>query len=98
MTSGHHDLPPPNTAPYRDLPSFVSENPKIALASRCKERAPEKTPGSTYIPPALDSDAQKSSLSYRHAEGRDSGLDNPGPSADSITSKFANEANKYTLY
>jgi hypothetical protein len=63
-----------------------------------QKRGPDNTPGSTYIPLALGSDTQKSSLSYRHAEGRDSRLNNPGLGADSIIAKFANEAYKYTLY
>jgi hypothetical protein len=98
MKSRHDEVQRPNTAPYRDLPSSVGEGPKIALASRHKERTPENTPGSTYIPPALGSDAQKSSLSYRPAECRDSRLNNPGPGAYSMTAKFAHEANKYTLH
>jgi hypothetical protein len=99
ILKSRHPVPErPRTAPYRDLRSSVGEGPKIALASRHRERAAESTPGPGYIPPALGADAQRSVLASRHAQGRDSRLDNPGPGAYTITPKFANDANKYTLH
>lgn len=86
------------TAPYRDLPSSIGAGPKISLASRHAQRGGESSPGPSYIPPPLGSDAKKSSFSFRHPEGRDVKSDNPGPGAYSISPAFANEAKKYTLH
>jgi hypothetical protein len=98
MKSRHEEVVRPITAPYRNLPSSVGEGPKISLASRHKQRTTENTPGPGYLPPALGSNAQKSALASRHTLSRDSRLDNPGPGAYTIQSKFANDANKYTLH
>jgi hypothetical protein len=94
-----HSVPErPNTAPYRDIGSTVGEGPRISLSSRHKARQTDNIPGPNYIPPGLGSDAQKSTLASRHADVRDSRIDNPGPGSYSIPPKFANEATKYTLH
>ena len=96
---GRHELAEkPNAAPYRALPSSVGEGPKISMASRHKVRDVENTPGPNYMPPPLGADAQKSSMSHRHSESRDSRYDNPGPGAYNIQPKFANDAQKSTLH
>ena len=85
-------------APYRALPSSIGQGPKISLASRHAERDYEQTPGPSYVPPPLGSDAKKSTMSFRHQEARSLSADNPGPGAYSIEPKFAKDAVKYTLH
>ena len=98
MKGRHEQTEKPNAAPYRALPSSVGEGPKISMSSRHKVRDVENTPGPNYVPPPLGADAQKTSMSYRHGESRDSRYDNPGPGAYNIQSKFANDAQKSTLH
>jgi hypothetical protein len=94
----HPDHEGGSGAPYRTLPSTVGDGPKISLASRHGSRDATQTPGPAYIPPPLGTDAKKSSLSYRHTHGQDSGIDSPGPGAYAIKPKFGNEANKFTFH
>jgi hypothetical protein len=98
LKSRHESVERPNTAPYRDIGSTVGAGPKISLSSRHKVRVGDDTPGPSYVPPNLGTDAQKSALSSRRAEPRDSRADNPGPGAYSIAPKFANEGTKSTLH
>ena len=85
-------------APYRDLPSSIGAGPKISLASRHAQRASDSSPGPSYIPPPLGSDAKKSSFSFRHPDSRDLSSDNPGPGAYSLEPLFAKDAKKFTLH
>ena len=94
----HETANRPLAAPYRSLPSTVGNGPKISMASRHADREVTATPGPNYLPPALGADATKTTMSYRHAETRDSRLDNPGPGAYSIQPRFANDAPKATLH
>ena len=87
-----------NDAPYRAIPSTVGEGPRISMASRHATRDSESTPGPSYVPPSLGSDAPKATMSYRHGETRDSRAENPGPGAYNIQPKFANDAPKATLH
>ncbi|KAK8881496.1 Outer dense fiber protein 3-like protein 2 [Tritrichomonas musculus] len=85
-------------APYRSIPTTVGEGPKYSLHSRSGTREVQATPGPNYVPAPLGSDAKKTTMSYRHGEVKDSRIDNPGPGAYDIQSKFANDAPKSTLH
>lgn len=98
MKGRHEQATRPITAPYRSLPSTVGSGPKISLASRHKERTGDDTPGPSYIPPGIGSDARKSTMASRHTPLRSSMADTPGPGAYTIEAKFANDAPKATLH
>ena len=84
--------------PFNNIPSTIGQGPKISLASRHTENNNEQTPGPSYVPPPLGSDAKKVSMASRHKEIRSLSADNPGPGTYSIPPKFANDAHKFTLH
>ena len=88
----------PITAPYRNLPTTVGDAPKVALSSRHRENSPTITPGPNYVPPSLGTSARKNTMSFRNPSPRDPRADNPGPGSYSISPRFANDANKFTLH
>ena len=94
----HDRDPKPEGAQYYNIPSTVGQGPRYSLGSRVETRPAESTPGPSYIPPPLGSDAKKTSLSFRHSEARDPMADTPGPGAYNITAKFANDAPKSSMH
>ena len=94
----HNRDPRPEGAQYYNIPSTVGQGPRYSLGSRHETRAAETTPGPSYVPPPLGSDAKKTSLSFRHSQARDPMADTPGPGAYNISAKFANDAPKASFH
>ncbi|OHT12043.1 hypothetical protein TRFO_18233 [Tritrichomonas foetus] len=96
--SRHEVASRPITVQYRTLPTTIGQGPKIALASRHEARTAIDTPGPSYVPPQLGSDAKMISLASRMAGTRDSRADNPGPGAYDVRSSFGKDARSATLH
>jgi hypothetical protein len=95
---GRHDIPQKVVdAPYRSLPDSFASIPKISLSSRHRELQGNISPGPSYVPPGLGSDAQKTSMSFRTQSVTDPRASNPGPGSYEISPRFSNDAHKYTL-
>ena len=65
-----------NDADYVNLPSTLGDVPPITLHSRPQDKPLADTPGPSYIPPTIGSDAPKVSMTSRRDDTKYN--DNPG--------------------
>ncbi|OHT04919.1 hypothetical protein TRFO_27477 [Tritrichomonas foetus] len=82
---------------YLNIGTRIGEGPKASLSGRHRELHQTPTPGPTYVPPGIGSDARKNSMHVRTQEIPDDRIRNPGPGAYDSSPRFGHDSLKYSL-